>query len=44
MIDTNLALIISGAGYGITILVLVIISLVVRLITLLVQKSNSVRN
>jgi hypothetical protein len=40
MIDTNLALLISGAGYGITILVLVIISLIVRIITLIVGKTN----
>ncbi len=40
MIDTELALLISGAGYGITILVLVIIAVIVRAITLVIQKSS----
>jgi hypothetical protein len=44
MIDAKLALIISGVGYGVTILVLVIISAIVRAITLIVQKSISERN
>lgn len=44
MIDTKLALLISGAGYGITILVLVIIAVIVRLITLIIEKSSSERS
>lgn len=40
MIDTKLALLIAGAGYGITILVLIIISLIIRFITMVIQKST----
>ena len=41
MVDWNLAFLISGAGYGITILVLIIISVLVWVISLLV-KGNKV--
>jgi hypothetical protein len=40
MIDTQLAFIVAGAGYGITILVLLVISVIIRAITLIVQKAN----
>jgi hypothetical protein len=43
MIDTKLAFLISAAGYGITILVIVIISVIIWVITLAVQKWNSLR-
>lgn len=37
MVDWNLAFLISGAGYGITILVLVIISTLIWLISVVVK-------
>jgi Na+-transporting methylmalonyl-CoA/oxaloacetate decarboxylase gamma subunit len=40
MIDWNLALLISGAGYGINILVLIIISLIIWFVSLVIQRSK----
>lgn len=44
MVDAKLALIISGAGFGITILVLIIISVIVRAISLAVQRLSAERS
>lgn len=40
MINWKLAFLISGAGYGINILVLVIISVIIRFASLVIQKQN----
>jgi hypothetical protein len=40
MTDTQWALVVAGAGYGITILVLFVISVIIRGITLIVRKTN----
>ena len=43
MVDWNLAFLISGAGYGINILVLVIISLIVWSISLVIKGNEKAR-
>ncbi|MDH4263999.1 MAG: hypothetical protein OEW45_00035 [Deltaproteobacteria bacterium] len=40
MIDWNLAFLIAGAGYGITISVLLIISVIIWIITLVTKKEK----
>jgi len=40
MVDWNLAFLISGAGYGITILVLIIVSMCIWLISAVLQRSK----
>jgi Na+-transporting methylmalonyl-CoA/oxaloacetate decarboxylase gamma subunit len=40
MVDWNLAFLISGAGYGINILVLVIISIIVWSISLVIKRNK----
>jgi Na+-transporting methylmalonyl-CoA/oxaloacetate decarboxylase gamma subunit len=40
MVDWNLAFLISGAGYGINILVLIIISMLIWLISMVIKGSK----
>lgn len=43
MVNWKLAFLISGAGYGINILVLVIISVIIWLVSLMIQKKEKAK-